>query len=140
MAAQAPHDKHLTAADAAILAGRLSFVATKTFRRYGRAMVRPIFRQQYEPLPEGRISGQLRDALEWWAEILKKEITEEVSLVKVMKEHVVLLCDASGNNAHLAAVLVTAAGTKYVEMETPSEWKNWFTQRERTSKSSAWKH
>ena len=129
MAAQALDDKHLSAADAAVLAGRLSFAATKTFRRYGRAMVRPIFRQQYEPLPDGRISNELKEALEWWVEILKNEITEEVSLVKVVKEHVVLLCDASGNNAHLAAVLVTNNGTKYVEMETPSEWKSWFTQR-----------
>ena len=46
--------KKLSATAAAKLAGRLSFTAQSTFYRLGRAMVRPIFKQQYYPLPGGR--------------------------------------------------------------------------------------
>ena len=60
---------------------------------------------------------------------MKKETVEEISLVQNDVEHVVLLCDASGNNAHLAAVLVTKAGAQYVDMPTPAEWRQWFVER-----------
>ena len=51
-AALGTHTLH--AGDAAKMAGRLSFAAQKTFRRAGRAALRPIFGQQYDPLRGGR--------------------------------------------------------------------------------------
>ena len=130
MASEAAEEGCLSSGDAATLGGRLAFAAQHIFRRFGRAMLRPIYRQQHQPLREGRISNELRDALKWWADILQEEIAEAFEMERVERRHVHLLCDASGNNAHLAAVLMEGKDVRYVEMVTPADWSQWFVQRE----------
>ena len=55
----------MTAGEASKHAGRLGFAAQKCFKKIGRAMLRPLFAQQYAPLKGGRISPMLRKAINW---------------------------------------------------------------------------
>ena len=66
----------LSSGQAAKLAGRLSFSAQHTFRKLGRAMLRPLFQQEHKPLPNGRLGPQLRLALQWWEQVLALKITQ----------------------------------------------------------------
>ena len=68
----------LAAGDASKVAGRLSFAAQHTFLRLGRAMLRPLFAQQYASLPQGRIGPMLRLAMQWWQEVLKQRRCQTV--------------------------------------------------------------
>jgi len=66
----------MPAAEAATLAGRLSFAAQHIFRRAGRALLRPLFAQQHAPLEGNRVGPNLRVALNWWSRILSLGISE----------------------------------------------------------------
>eukprot|EP00969_Alexandrium_andersonii_P043904 1925114-Alexandrium_andersonii.AAC.1 len=48
---------------AAKLAGKLNFAAQHTFYRVGRAMIRPIYDQQYHPKAKGKLPEVLVQAL-----------------------------------------------------------------------------
>ena len=50
---RAQSDRRLSAYEAAKLGGRLSFAAQNISSRLGRAIVRALFQQQYDALPEG---------------------------------------------------------------------------------------
>ena len=112
------------------MAGRFAFAARSMFRRYGRAMVRPIYRQQYHPLKGGRASKELVEALQWWAEVMELDISERFELDAKVRPHVQLLSDAAGNNGRLAAVLIDEHGVAWhTAMDTPAEWAAWFVER-----------
>ena len=57
--------------DASKLVGRLAFGAQFAFKRLGRAMLRPLYAQQYAPLKGGRVGPFLLMALRWWKQVLE---------------------------------------------------------------------
>ncbi len=99
---------------AAKLSGRLLWAAQHSFRRLGRAMLRPIFRQKssrrerqllHLPVAAGACqcrSGRfgkdsdLQVALLWWCSILEREIVETRAWVAPKRSPVHLFVDARG--------------------------------------------
>ena len=84
----------LTAGQASKLAGQLSFAAQTMFQRFGRAMVRPLFAQQYSPLPNGRVGPRLEMALQWWQQVLRMELSQEIPLDLSKVEVCIRVCRA----------------------------------------------
>ena len=107
------HENRLSQGDASKLAGRLSFAAQNIFRRLGRAMIRPIYRQQYRPLREGRLSQDLTLALQWWKTVLENRITETIAWNHKPRRVVDLFCDARGWPPSVAAVTVEKGHLQY---------------------------
>ena len=66
--------KILNGGDASSLAGRLSFGAQRIFRRMGRAMLMPIFKQIRKRT--GDVDDELLKALKWWLQVLREVICE----------------------------------------------------------------
>jgi hypothetical protein len=119
----------LTAAVAAKLAGRFSFVAEFMFRRLGRAMIKPVFAQQHRPTRGGRISAQLDSALHWWEMALGSATQEEHELFPSVRSTAELFVDAAGSPPHLAAVLVIDGHWFYSDAPVPDTWMDWFDPR-----------
>jgi len=82
--------KKMTAGQASKLAGGLSWATQNMFSRFGRAMLRPIFAQQYSR--QCAVSEPLRLALEWWLEIFDLEIRECKPWVQEQTEEVNVCC------------------------------------------------
>jgi len=112
----------LSSGHASKLAGKLSFAAQASFWRLGRAMVRPFFQQQYNPLREGCIGDMLHLALQWWEIVLAREAVEPISLCLCRSEVLDLFCDARSTPPRLAAVLVDAQRSiRYTDWAPPSD-------------------
>ena len=52
----------------------MAFAASCTFRRLGRAMIKPVYNQQYSRT--GAVGSALETALRWWLHVLTMGITE----------------------------------------------------------------
>ena len=85
-------------------AGRLMWAAQKSFRRAGRAMVRPFYAQQYAPRRGGRLSPTLTSACEWWLVVLRSQIGQACPLRGSCAAVVDLFTDARGDPARIGAV------------------------------------
>ena len=96
----------LHAGEAGKIAGRLGFAAQHAFSKLGRAMLRPFYRQQYAPLPSGRLGPLLRLAVKWWLHALTLPLQNTVDLCSLEKRVVDLFCDARGQPPRVAAVLI----------------------------------
>jgi hypothetical protein len=120
--------KVLHSGDAAKMAGRLSFASQKTFKRAGRAALRPIFRQQYAPLKNGRVGEELEMALEWWLHALRTHMAQRIEWCD-KKETVTLLTDARGSPPRVSAVLIVNGQFYYTDMEPSRELMAVFQQR-----------
>ena len=66
--------KKLYSGEASKVCGRLQWAASRTFKRIGRAMLRPFFAQIRRRLPD--VDPQLDLAMDWWIEVLQKGISE----------------------------------------------------------------
>jgi hypothetical protein len=75
----------MAAGDASKCAGRFQFAARGCFRMLGRAMVRPFYAQQYSPLQRGAMGPLLVMACQWWMQVLRGGISEEISKEKPSK-------------------------------------------------------
>ena len=89
--------------EASKLAGKLSWGCSALFRRFGRAMLRPVFDQVSRR--DGRVDPELKRALEWWKRVLSAGLAETRDWVESEGTPAQLFCDASGHPAHLGAVL-----------------------------------
>ena len=114
--------------DAAKLAGRLSLTAQNAFFRLGRAMLRPIFQQQYKPLSQGRARPALRMALRWWRQALAHGVGQRRRL-EGRQGVVDIFCDAASTPAKVAAVLVAETGISYTVWTPDEELMGRFLQR-----------
>ena len=121
--------KQLGSGQAAKLAGRLSFAAQHTFRKLGRAMLRPLFQQEHAPLKGGRLGSSLRLALSWWKQVLALKLTQR-RLVRQPTEVVELFCDARGTPPRLSAVLFADGVVEYTDLATPQQLLDLFGQRD----------
>ena len=72
--------QQLDAGEASKMAGRLGFAAQFAFSKLGRAMLRPIFAQQYACLKGGRLGPMLDLALWWWKHALQLPLKKQVPL------------------------------------------------------------
>ena len=119
----------LSAGDASKLVGRLSFGAQHIFRKLGRAMLRPLYCQQYSPLAHGRIGPTLHLALQWWCTVLQQQIHERIPLAPKARAKVDLFCDARGHPARVAAVCCSQNQIKYTAWDVPSSVLRRFRER-----------
>ena len=103
--------------EAAKLAGRLQFATQHMFRRLGRAMLRPLYQQQYAPLRGNRIGNTLRAAMSWWKAALERGWCQARAARGVHEERVEVFCDARSTPPRLAAVLVSQSGCWFTDME-----------------------
>ena len=110
----------LSAGEASKLAGRLSFAAQHTFRKLGRAMLRPLFQQEHAPLRGGRLGDSLKLALRWWKQVLALRLNQKVP-AHPHQDVVELFCDARGQPPRLAAVLSAEGQVHYTDMATPDQ-------------------
>ena len=101
-----------------VYAGQLSWGCSCTFRRLGRAMLRPIFDQKSKR--NGLIDPELRRALQWWDQILRMKVAERLAWQQADTYEVHMFCDAAGSPAHLAAVLLMDGQTYFTHAE-PSQ-------------------
>jgi hypothetical protein len=120
--------KTLSAGEAGRVAGRLSFAAQHTFKRAGRAALRPIFRQQYDPLSGSRIGSELAMALEWWKYALGAMKAQCIPWEQQTSK-ATLLTDARGTPPRVAAVLIMDDKIWYTDWEPDEEIVAIFEQR-----------
>jgi hypothetical protein len=110
------------------LAGRLSFAAQHTFRRAGRAALRPLFRQQYAPLQGSRLGGELRLSLQWWLHALGCWQAQVIPWDLRMQK-ATLLTDARSTPPRVAAVLLWEGQIHYTDWEPDQDILDAFTER-----------
>ena len=111
------------------MVGRLLFGAQYIFRKMGRAMLRPIYQQQFDPLRGGRVGASLRLALEWWAQVLSCEVHEKIPLQLRPKPQVELFCDARSTPPRVAAVMYKDHHVAYTAWDVPDSVTRTFNQR-----------
>ena len=117
----------LTPGAASKMAGRLSWAGSHTFRRLGRAMLRPLYDQKFKY--SGTLSKELRRSLEWWLDVLVLEIAEAHPWEHINEHPAHLFCDAAGTPPHLGAVLSDGSDCLWTHMEVPAEVLRQFQQR-----------
>ena len=99
-------------------AGRLNFATQSCFKKFGRAMVRPFYAQQYAPTRDGRCNPALSNAIKWWIQTFRNNLTQKISL-KHKSKVVDMFCDASGSPPVLAAILCDKRAATYCVMDAP---------------------
>ena len=103
----------LTSGDAQKLAGRLSWTNQYLFRKIGKSMLGPIFRQKLTR--DGSVRADLRVALTWWCWVLKQDVAEKRVWHEPISSPVLLLVDARSTPARCAAVLVKGSKILYTD-------------------------
>ena len=88
------------------MAGRLAFAASCTFRRLGRAMIKPVYSQQYSRT--GAVGSALETALRWWLHVLTMGIAEHKPWKMPEGPVMRIYVDAASTPAHCAAVMMYA--------------------------------
>ena len=128
----------LTAGEASQMAGRLSFTSQYVFKRLGRAMLVPIFRQARRPrymhyrvgMNVRKMDSELRLALAWWLDVLNRGTCE----VRTWKEHkqapIQLLCDARSTPPRVAAVCICDGIIQYADTQPKDEILEQFKVRD----------
>ena len=121
----------LTAGDASKLAGALSWANQCVWHRMGRAMLRPLFAQQYGR--RAKVGADLHLALSWWLWVFNLNLRRVASWSGVKRVHglspAVLLADAASHPARLAAVLVVGNEIFWTDAAPPRELTRCFAQR-----------
>ena len=118
----------LHSGQASKMAGRLNFGAQHCFRKFGRVMIRPFYCQQYAPTRRSKCDRALRQAVRWWLEVFKKDLTQEISL-KHRHKTTTMFCDASGSPPIVAAVLIDNKNIFFCESAVPSKVFEKFASR-----------
>ena len=116
---------------AAQFAGRFNFASGPTFRRMGRAMVRPFYAQQYKPFRHaGKFvnSPQLKLAIQWWEAVLQYDVAEQIDF-NHSGEFMEMYCDARSKPPRVAAVLLSRGHRPlYTDWEPPDELVQLYTE------------
>ena len=94
----------LPGGEAGKLAGALQWAAQHSFKRLGRAMIRPIVAQEQKRTSV--VDDQLRLALRWWLEVLQRGIKQMRPWVCRDERPTYMFCDARSTPPRVAAVLV----------------------------------
>ncbi len=124
---EALRQKRMCPGVASKMAGRLSWAASKLFKRLGRAMLRPLYDQKSRR--DGWMSPELQRALEWWIKVLRSKLCERRVWEVERQQPVHLFCDASGNPAHMGAVLVADGKSYYTHHQPPQYLLDQFRRR-----------
>ena len=119
---EAVKTKKMSKKEAERNAGRLAFATQWTFRRMGRAMIRPFYQQAMRPLPGGAASKRLISASRWWIRALGERITQEIKLWREPNT-IDIFTDAASDPPTLAAVIFTGGKVKYTVWETDSQFR-----------------
>ena len=117
----------LLSGDASKLAGRLSWGCSHMFRRFGRAMLRPLFDQRTRR--DGAVDCELRRGLVWWQAALKLCVVELRPWKQREGAPVHLFCDASGKPAHLGAVVFVDGWCMWTHFAPPESVLAHFVNR-----------
>ena len=117
----------LQSGEAAKLAGRLSWASSYLFKRFGRALLRPIFDQCTRR--DGKIDRELRRSLEWWKKVLGLSLAEVRDWVDNPQPVCHLFCDASGSPPHLGAVALVDGQAWWTHMPVPTSVLSSFKNR-----------
>ena len=110
------------------LPGRLSWAGQFAFKRLGRAMVYPLYRQMKSKT--GNMNEQLKLAMQWWCETLSKDLCETRPWVERQSPPVHLLCDARSTPPRVAAVLEIDGDLFYSDGPPPRGIMESFQHRE----------
>ena len=111
----------LTAGEASKMAGRLSWACCHVFERAGRSMVRPLFDQAHGSSP--RLAEHACHALRWWRDVLARDIARARPWRCCdARPPALVLADARGSPARLAAILLTDDAFEWAEMAPPEEF------------------
>lgn len=94
----------MTGGEASKLSGALQWSTQFIFRRLGRALIVPIFKQIRSR--SSRIGAELDLALRWWHEVLCLGIAEERPWVENASKPVHIFADARSTPPRIAAVLI----------------------------------
>ena len=125
--ADALESKCLWPGEASKLAGRLSWASSKVFKRFGRALLRPLFDQQ--GAPSGAIDPDLEKALLWWVALLSTDLTQCQPWTKRKAQPLHLFCDASASPPYLGAVLFKGSTCLWTHSEVPDIVMSKFKRR-----------
>ena len=109
------------------LAGALNWASQHMFKRLGRALIYPLYRQQR--CRSGRLSKSLRMCLQWWLEVLQLELTQETLWHNKADSVVQLFCDARGFPARLAAIIIIDDKSFYTDYAPTPELMHIFRKR-----------
>ena len=105
-------------ADAASMAGRLSFTVTLAANRVGRAFIKPFYAQQHAPLPGGAIGAALENAIIWFLAYLEAR-PAVIRKGLVPRKLVVTWHDAAGVSRWVAAVVRHEGVYLWTRIRTP---------------------
>ena len=86
------------------LTGRLSFSQTSIFGRFGRALIRPLYRKLYGYYYDGSISGPGRIILQWWSGLLKA-LRPRTIYPRKSSPDIVIFTDAATTTMIMASVV-----------------------------------
>ena len=126
---EALHTRCLSAGAASKFAGRLSWSCQFMFKRLGRAMLRPFFKQAYGN-GDGHVGHDLLIALKWWLVVLQMELTEERVWEMSNEPLLHLFVDARGVPPRCAAVLFFNGECLYTDGAPSQQVLDEFQQRE----------
>jgi len=120
--------KKLEAPIARKLAGRLSFACCHTFRKLGRAMIRPLFAQCHAR--SAHIGQELVAALWWWWHVLDFGVSELRTWQPSKARPCKMFVDAASTPAHCAAVLCVDGKMHYTNADPDEGWLSTFKSRQ----------
>ena len=87
-------------------AGRMAFAVTVTHDKVGRPFIKPLYRQQFDPLPGGAVSVWLKQALIFWIAYMCLRPSRWTSHTQLERPHSYAWTDACGETAMIAAVVI----------------------------------
>jgi len=93
--------------EASKMCGRLQWAASHTFKRIGRAMLRPFYAQIKKRTAE--IDVHLATTIEWWIEVLQEGLCERRAWQVAQQRPIYMYCDARSTPPRAAAVIAKCA-------------------------------
>ena len=119
----------LHSSSATKLAGRMSWSLSSSRSKAGRGYLKALFAQANKPLPQGRISLRLHQALCWIARYLQVRPPALYFGLDEAWDHVRTWSDASGVDRLIAVVMLIGNSWHYTVVEVPRFLFESFLQR-----------
>ena len=121
----------LSGGDAGSLFGRMGFALNATQGRFGRALLRPIKRRQYER--RANMNPQLESSLKWWLKFLKSHTPRSIPVCLKDKKVVISYSDGEGSGGVGCAIWHPGERPKAAFMNVPWMLRRlWAMQTART--------
>ena len=119
----------LLPAEASKLCGRIAFLNSRVYGKFGRALIRPVIWRQTQPFGRVTLTKRLRNSLLWFLIALTENWARTVPYVRLGPSSQVVIYSDAESNAHVGVVVLYGNKVWHGHGDIPNNLRRRLKQR-----------